>query len=61
MWNNTIDYIQISTIPTDLSQSMKKSMNNKYDKVFILNLELIRLTIYVVFEGKKEILEVQYK
>lgn len=40
---------------------MKKSMNNKYDEVLILNLELIRLTIYVVFEGKKEILEVQYK
>lgn len=40
---------------------MKKSMNSKYDEVLIRNLELIRLTIYVGFEGKKEILEVQYK
>lgn len=36
-------------------------MKDKYDEDLIFNLELIRLTIYVGFEGEKEILRVQYK
>lgn len=35
----------------------KRSMKDKYDEDLIFSLELIRLTIYVGFEGKKKYLE----